>query len=98
MFPNRTPNASWAKLSKHVGEAKLHPALESMVLDTFQNTCNPQDLTWLWVGGRHVSKHFRCEVERIFRTVFLPEMVLRCNMGKLLDCGLTYQFSLLGEL
>ena len=89
MFPNRTPNASWAKLSKHVGEAKLHPALESMVLDTFQNTCNPQDLTWLWVGGRHVSKHFRCEVERMFRTVILPETILRCNMGKLLDCGLS---------
>ena len=89
MSLNMTANASWAKHSKHVGEAKLHPVLESMVLDTFKNTCNPHDLTWLWVGGRHVSKHFRSEVERMFRTVFLPETILRCNMGKLLRCGLS---------
>ena len=87
MSLNKIPNPSWPKPRKHVGEAKLHPVLESMVLDTFQTTYNPQDLTWLWVGGRHVSKHFRCEVERIFRTVFLPETILRCNMGKFFDYG-----------
>ena len=58
-----------------------------MILDTFHELHNPEDLTWLWVGGRHVSKHFRFEIERIFRMVLLPETILRCDLGKLLRCG-----------
>ena len=101
MSLNMTPNASWAKRSKRTasGEPRLHPVLESMVLSSFEHNCNPHDLTWLWVGGRHVSKHFRCEVERIFRTVLLPEAILRCNMGKLLRRGPLSRvgFGMLGE-
>lgn len=78
----------WAKPSKRArsGEPRLFAELESMVLDTFQDLHDPEDLTWLWVGGRHVSKHFRCEVERMFRTVFLPETILRCDLGLHLLC------------
>ena len=81
--------AIWAKHNKcaHSGEPRLYPVLESIVLDTFKHIRKPQDLTWLWVGGRHVSKHFRCEIERIFRTVFVPETILYCNMGKSLHCS-----------
>ena len=87
---NLTPNHLWLKRSKRSAsrEPRLHPVLESMVLSSFEHTANPHDLTWLWVGGRHVSKHFRCEVERMFRTVFLPEAILYCNMGKLFYYGL----------
>ena len=53
----------------------------------FHDLEDRKDLPWLWVGGRHVSKYFRCEIERIFRTVFLPETILRCDLGKLLRCG-----------
>ena len=85
MSRKKTSTALRAKRSKHArsNKPRLHPELESMVLDTFQHFLNPQDLTWLWVGGRHVSKHFRCEIERIFRTVFIPETILRCYLGKL---------------
>lgn len=84
MPPKKSSKALRAKRSKHArsSKPKLHPELESMILDTFQPFPNPQDLTWLWVGGRHVSKHFRCEIERIFRTIFLPETILRCYLGK----------------
>ena len=66
---------------------RLPAELESMVLDTFHDLRNPKDLTWLWVGGRHVSKHFRSDIERIFRTVLLPETILRCDLGNTLRCG-----------
>lgn len=79
----------WARPSKRArsGKPRLPAELESMVLHTFQDVHNPEDLTWLWVGGRHVSKHFRSEIERIFKTVILPETILRCDLGKLLRCG-----------
>lgn len=85
--PPSTP--AWAEQSKHAasGKPRLPSELENMVLDTFQDPHDPKDLTWLWVGGRHVSKHFRCEIERIFKTVLLPETILRCDLGKLFRYG-----------
>ncbi|CAD6585001.1 MAG: hypothetical protein ASARMPREDX12_001881 [Alectoria sarmentosa] len=78
----------WARPSKRArsDKPKLPAELESMVLDTFQDVHNPKDLTWLWVGGRHVSKHFRSEIERIFKTVILPETILRCDLGLHMQC------------
>ena len=83
------PTALSAYLSKRApsSEPRLHPELESIVLDNFQTLFQSQDLTWLWVGGRHVSKHFRCEIERIFRTVILPETILHCELGGFLRYG-----------
>ena len=78
-----------AKRSKGARTSKLSlpTELENMVLDNFQYLHKPKDLTWLWVGGRHVSKRFRYEIERIFRKVFLPETILRCYLGKFLCDG-----------
>lgn len=77
-------NRSNSKLSS---KPRLPAELESMVLDNCQDLHDPKELTWLWVGARHVSKHFRYEVERIFRTILLPETSLYCDMGKLFRCG-----------
>ena len=89
MSPSGRPNTLQAERTGKARSTKprLYAELESMVLDTFQDIRNPQDLTWLWVGGRHVSKHFRCEVERIFRMKIMPEMILCCDMGKPLRRG-----------
>ena len=84
MASNMPSQPAWAKRSKRArsSKPKLPTEVESMVLDTLQDLHNPEDLTWLWLSGRHVSKHFRCEVERIFRTVLLPETRLHCDLGK----------------
>ena len=86
MPPNMPSVLVRAKRNKHARSSKprLPPELENMVLGTFQHLHKPRDLTWLWVGGRHVSKRFRYEIEKIFRKVFLPETILRCDLGKLL--------------
>lgn len=90
MSSNASSNPVRGKRSKRArsNKPKLPIELESMVLNTFQDLHSPEDLTWLWVGGRHVSKHFRSEIERIFKTIFLPETILRCDLGKLLRWGL----------
>ncbi|CAF9920694.1 hypothetical protein IMSHALPRED_004977 [Imshaugia aleurites] len=71
----------WAKRNERalLSKLTLPPELECMVLDTFRDLHKSEDLTWLWLGGRHVSKRFRSEIERIFRTVLLPDMILRCS-------------------
>lgn len=89
MLPNTPSILVRAKRSKDARTSKLSlpTELENMVLDNFQYLHKPKDLTWLWVGGRHVSKRFRYEIERIFRKIFLPETILRCDLGKFLCDG-----------
>ena len=62
---------------------RLPDELKSMILETFQELEDPKVLTWLWVGVRHVSNYFRWEIERIFRTIIMPETVLHCELGEL---------------
>ncbi len=61
----------------------LAPEIWFMVLDCFREYRSPKDLTWLWLGGRHVSQLFRYEIENIFQTIHLPDTVLHCRLGKL---------------
>ena len=89
MPPNIPSVLVRAKRNRHArsSKPKLPIELEDMVLGTFQHFHKGKDLTWLWVGGRHISKRFRYEVERIFRTIFLPETILRCDLDKFLYDG-----------
>lgn len=85
-----TLNASFylagAERSKRArfSKPRLPTEIESIVLDTFRDLYKSEDLTWLLIEGRHISKHFRCEIERIFRTVLLSQTILRYNLSKLL--------------
>lgn len=83
-MPLKTPSnmASAKRKRARPSKPRLHIDLENMVLNTFKELCSPQDLTWLWVGGRHVSRNFRYEIERLFKIFFLPKTILRCDMGK----------------
>lgn len=88
MSLNTSSDHGWAKRNERALSSNLTlPAeLASMVLNTFRDLHKPGDLTWLWVGGRHVSKRFRYEIERIFRMVLLPETTLHCELGTLFRC------------
>ena len=93
MSLNARLNDRWANSSK----PRLPDEVKNMIIETFQDLEDSKDLPWLWIGGRHVSRYFRSEIERIFRTVFLPETVLRCHLGKLLMWTLVCRFGMLGR-
>lgn len=59
-----------------------------IVLEHFRNLSSPGELTWLWLGGRHVSQLFRIEIENFFRTIHLPLTTIRVDLGRLMNEGL----------
>ena len=57
------------------------PEIWLNVVRSLRDLEDSNDLVWLWLGGRHVSRLFRSGIEDIFETLHLPRTTLYCNLG-----------------
>ena len=53
-----------------------------MVIEEVGGANKLEDMVWLWMDGRHVSKYFMSLIEELFRIRYLPEAQIRFYMGQ----------------
>ena len=53
-----------------------------MVFEEVGGANKLEDMVWLWMDGRHVSKYFISLIEELFRIGYLSEAQIRFHMGQ----------------
>jgi hypothetical protein len=61
--------------------SSLPPEIWTMIFQEVRGTNCLEEMVWLWIDGRHVSRYFMSLIEEMFMVIFLPKARIRFYLG-----------------